>query len=127
MPDRPSVFLIDDFEPLIEMLTELLALDAGIDVCGSATSGAEALERLAAIPAGTCDLVVVDVSMPEMTGIDFVRRLREGRADLRCLMLSGHVEGVYMDDALAAGAIGFVNKENPVAIVEAIRRAVEGA
>jgi DNA-binding NarL/FixJ family response regulator len=124
MTPRPAVFIVDDFEPLIEMLTELLAYEADVAVCGSATSGAAALDALTAMPDGACELAVVDVSMPEMTGIELVRRLREERPGLRCLMLSGHEEGVYTDDAQAAGAVGFVNKADPVEIVAAIKKAL---
>ena len=117
------LFIVEDHPLMRETLTEYLALEPDVEVCGQAASGEEAL-RL--IPESACDLVLVDVSMPGMSGIEFVRQLRQLVPGQHCLMLSGHAEKVYVEAALAAGAQGYVMKGDPDAMVTAIRRVLGG-
>ena len=123
---RPyRVFIVDDSAIIRSLLAQYIASEPGLTVCGTAASGAEALEQ---IPPDGCDLALVDVSMPGMSGIELVRRLRNGRPELKCLMLSAHEEGAYVAAALSAGAGGYTTKEEPEVLVEAIWRVIrEGA
>lgn len=123
MKPPATVFIVDDFPPLREMIAECLELESDLAVCGAAGSGEEAL---ATLPPEGCDLALVDVSMPGMNGIELVRRLAELRPEIPCLMFSGHVEAVYVRDALEAGARGYVMKGDPDALVEAVRRVIGG-
>lgn len=123
MTARSTVFIVDDFVLLHEMITEYLEMEPDLAVCGTAQSGEEAL---ATLPERGCDLALVDVAMPGMNGIEFVRRLGELRPGFPCLMLSGHAEEVYVREAMAAGARGYVTKGDPDAIVGAIRCVLGG-
>ena len=87
---------------------------------------ATAQEALAQIPTLAVDLIVVDLSLPDMDGIQLVGELRARQPDLRCLMLSGHQERNYVERALAAGACGYIAKGNPLELIEAIRRVLKG-
>lgn len=121
LPDtaaRPyRVFIVDDSDVIRSLLAQYLASEPGLTVCGTAASGAEALEKL---PGSACDLALVDISMPGMTGIELVRHLRKDAPTLRCLMLSAHDRGAYVAAALSAGAGGYTTKDEPGALVEAI-------
>ena len=83
-----------------------------------------ALEQL---PRLAVDLALVDVSLPAMSGIELVSAIHQAYPDLRCIMLSGHHEHDYVRRALAVGAQGYVLKENPLDLIEAVRAVQSGA
>lgn len=111
------IFLVDDHELFRETLAAFLGAQDDLELCGTAASGEEALGK---IHPGSCDLVLVDVSMPGMNGIELVTRLRAVQPALACLMLSGHTDARYMARARDAGACGYIGKGDPDAIVPAI-------
>lgn len=122
-PPPSRVFIVDDHAIVRELLSDFLNDLVDLEVCGSAASGEEALQVL---PHADCDLALVDVSMPGMDGIELVRRLQQEHPTLRCLMLSGHAEEVYVRASLEAGALGYVMKGDPDALREAIAQALSG-
>lgn len=117
------VFLVEDHAYLRGMVASYLSDVAGLTICGTASSGTEALERLAEC---ACDLALVDVSMPGMSGIELVGHLREQCPEVRCLMLSGHLGEGYVAESLAAGARGYVEKGDPAVLVVAIAEVLRG-
>jgi len=120
---RHGVFIVDDNESVCALLTEYLGTEPGLSVCGSATSGADALEK---IPASTCELALVDVSLGGgMSGIALVRHLRKAAPTVRCLMLSAHSGGAFLAAALSAGAWGYVEKGDPDALLAEVHRVLE--
>jgi DNA-binding NarL/FixJ family response regulator len=68
----------------------------------------------------------VDVALPGMTGIEFVRRFRRRDSHTPCVMLSGHQDPLYVRQALEAGATAYVIKGNPDELVAAIRSVLRG-
>ncbi len=117
------VFIVDDHVVVREMLRVFIMRQEDLALCGMAASGQEALEK-ATVEA--CDVAVLDVAMPGMDGIELARHLRERQPKLKCLMLSGHAEQVYVKGALEAGALGYVMKGDPDAILTAIRQVLRG-
>lgn len=117
------VFIVDDHAIVRELLSDFLNDLDGIVVCGTAASGEEALRVL---PSSGCDLALIDVSMPGMSGIELTRRLKQVAPDLPCLMLSGHAEEIYVRSSLEAGALGYVMKGDPDALRQAITQALRG-
>ena len=112
------VFIIDDHAILRASLRSLLGRQPDMVVCGeAATAGAGAEQAARAEP----DVVLIDVSLPDMSGIDLVRALRHQHPELVMAMLSGHAERSYVTHALAAGANGYIVKGNSVELLEAIR------
>jgi PAS domain S-box-containing protein len=99
-----TIFLVEDEEAMREVAARILRRN-GFDVVEVASAG-EALTRLAEIP---CHLLVTDVIMPKMSGLDLARAAREIRPDLSVLFMSGYSEGV-----LDAGALG----DEPVTLVQ---------
>lgn len=72
------------------------------------------------------DLVLIDVSLPGMSGIDLLTILYKKYPDLPCLMLSGHERNHYVQQSLNNGARGYVAKGDPPRMLEAIRRVLSG-
>lgn len=121
MPSR--IFIIEDHPLMRDMLAELIEDEVDLQVCGIASSGEDAL---AAIDALDAQLLLVDVSLPRMNGLEFVAAVHEKWPAMPCVMLSGHAEQSYVTRALESGANGFVVKGNPDEIVEAIRSVLRG-
>lgn len=118
-----SIFLVEDHPLMRMMLTETIATMASLTVCGSAGSAEAALDTLSGVEP---DLMLVDMSLPGMSGADLVRRLRAERPATPCVMLSGHGEAAYVRQAFEAGAEGYILKGDPYELERAIRRVAAG-
>lgn len=117
-----QLFIVEDNDIMREMLCVLFEETEGFAVCGEAATAEEALEKLAEVG---CDVILLDVSLPEMSGIDLVATLASRNDPRSCLMLSGHNDPQYARKALEAGARGYVLKGNPGRIPEAVRKVHE--
>jgi DNA-binding NarL/FixJ family response regulator len=118
---RAKIFIVDDHAGMRSAMVCFVARE--FEVIGTAASAEEALQSE---HIGGAAVVVVDVSLPRISGIDLVRELRERWPDLRCLMLSGHDSLTYVKRSLAAGARGYLRKEDPDEILEGIRQVNAG-
>lgn len=103
-----SVFLVDDHEVVRRGLVDLLSGDPELTVVGEAGSIAEAKAR---IPAARPDVAVLDVRLPDGSGIDLCRDLLAAHDELRCLILTSFTDEQSMLDAILAGASGYVVKD----------------
>lgn len=114
-----KVFLVDDHEVVRRGLVDLLGADADLEVIGEAGSVAEALVQ---IPATRPDVAVLDVRLPDGSGIDLCRDLLSLLPELRCLMLTSFTSDEAMVDAILAGASGYVVKDiRGMELAQAIR------
>ncbi|SES41681.1 two component transcriptional regulator, LuxR family [Actinokineospora terrae] len=117
------VFLVDDHEIVRRGVADLLD-EPGIEVVGEAASVAEALVR---VPAVKPDVAVLDVRLPDGTGVELCRDLRSALPDLRCLMLTSFADDEALFDAIMAGASGFVLKQVlGTDLVAAVRTVADG-
>ena len=114
-----QVFLVDDHPVVREGIRRLLELEEGISVVGEVASGEEALKQMDARPA---DVVLMDIRLMGIDGIETTRRLKATHPDLRVLILSGFGHE-YMSQAIEAGADGYLLKTANYSIVKL--RAVE--
>src|SRR5205085_2958323 len=122
------VLIADDHRLFAEALEAILAGESSIEVVGRARNGAEALELALQLDP---DVVLMDISMPVMDGVEATRRLREARPDACVLMLTGSNAAADVDRAREAGAAGYVTKDRIAsqlieAIVEAAGRLRRG-
>ncbi|MBI1395943.1 MAG: response regulator [Betaproteobacteria bacterium] len=101
------VILADDHRIILAALSSLLARTADIEVIGEATSGAELLEMLTRMQP---DIVVTDIAMPGMTGLEAARRIAEIDPDLPVLALSGHTDKHFVLGMFNAGVRGYLVK-----------------
>jgi DNA-binding NarL/FixJ family response regulator len=113
------LLVIEDNAILADTLVAFLRSAGRHTIVAVARSAEAALEIL---PTLSIDLALVDVSLPGMSGIELVAILREQYPHLPCLMLSGHKEPDYIQRALAAGAKGYVVKDNAVTLLAAVQR-----
>ena len=120
--NRPRVLLADDYPHWLEAATALLS--PHFDVVGTAADGGELVsEALRLEP----DVIVVDVTMPVLTGIDAVHQLRELGSRARVVFLTIHAEEEFLLACRAEGALGYVLKNRMKAqLVPAIRAALAG-
>ena len=115
--------LVEDHKLFAEAIQRVLSQQAGLEIVEVVESGEKALKRL---PELKVDLVLVDVSLPGMDGIDLVQRIHSDLPHLRCLMLSGHTNSQYVKRALEAGAYGYVLKDDVKGILEGIQQVLGG-
>jgi len=118
------VLLADDHKIVRDGLKRILAGTGDLQVAGEAGDGDELL-RL--VKAGDYDIAVVDMSMPGLSGVALIKRLKEEKPKLRILVLSMHGESQYAARALKAGASGYLNKDSAAEqLVGAIRKIAAG-
>jgi DNA-binding NarL/FixJ family response regulator len=118
LPLRTSVLIADDHELFVEALDAILATDDRITVAGHAGDGEEAVELARRLRP---DVVLMDISMPGMDGIEATLKIREERAGACVLMLTGSDSSLDVDRARRAGAAGYVTKDRIAAdLVNAI-------
>jgi DNA-binding NarL/FixJ family response regulator len=123
LSERVRVLVVDDNDGFRGSLTALLCGE-DLEVVGEATNGAEAIERARELAP---DVVLMDIRMPEMDGIEATRRLKALRPALEVVALTGLEEQRAVRDMLVAGAAGYVLKDSDGdQIVHAIRRAADG-
>jgi DNA-binding NarL/FixJ family response regulator len=118
-----SILLVEDHEAFAHALLNILNKNGDMNVVAVAETAEKALEEL---PELHVDLVLVDVSLPQMSGINLVAALHEKYPDLPCVMLSGHLSTQYARRALDAGARGYLLKDNPAGILTGIQHIVKG-
>ena len=119
-----SVFIADDHAIIRQGLKQILSDTADIRLAGEATTGQETL-RL--VRGGRCDVLVLDLNMPGISGLEILRVLKQEGPDLPVLVLSIHAEDQYAVRCLKAGAAGYLTKESaPEELVKAIRQVVSG-
>ncbi|SDL94025.1 DNA-binding response regulator, NarL/FixJ family, contains REC and HTH domains [Nonomuraea maritima] len=122
------VLLVDDQLLMREGLRKLLQIEPGIEVCGSAKDGVDALDLLARLaPGDRPHVALVDVQMPRMNGVELVTRLRAQHPDIAPLMLTTFDDDDFVFGGLRAGAQGYLLKDiAPEELVDAIERAARG-
>ncbi|WP_329162226.1 response regulator transcription factor [Streptomyces sp. NBC_01717] len=102
-----TVFLLDDHEVVRRGVHELLAVEDDIEVVGEAGTAADALLR---IPATRPDVAVLDVRLPDGSGVEVCREIRSKDESIKCLMLTSYADDEALFDAIMAGASGYVLK-----------------
>lgn len=118
------VFLLDDHEIVRRGLRDLLESSGRMEVVGEAGTAEEALGR---IPATSPDVAVLDVRLPDGSGVEVCRQIRSDHPEIRCLMLTSYSDDEALFDAIMAGAAGYVLKQVRTAdLFDAIERVAAG-
>ncbi|MGZ4677873.1 MAG: response regulator [Acidimicrobiia bacterium] len=119
-----AVMVVDDHRMVADGLATVLGADPDIDVVARAASGAEALTLA---PRCRPDVVVVDLRLPDLGGVELVIRLRERRSDLPAVLISASFTHTAVNDAMAVGITAFASKLAPgEELIQAVRAAVAG-
>jgi DNA-binding NarL/FixJ family response regulator len=118
------IYIVEDQDLMRQSMRAYLDGADGLEVVGVAESAEEALDDLQGSDPAP-DLVLIDVALPGVSGIELLRRLNDD-AGLSCLMLSGHAEQTYVEEAKAAGARGYVMKGEPEEYHRAVMAILDG-
>ena len=123
MADDVTVFLVDDHEVVRQGLRTLLE-ESGLTVVGEASTAAEAVPRVLATRP---NVAVLDVQLPDGTGIDVCREIRSRLPETACLMLTSFDDDEALFAAIMAGAAGYLLKQiRGLQLVEAVQRVSKG-
>jgi two-component system, NarL family, invasion response regulator UvrY len=104
-----SVLIVDDQLPFRAVARTVIGLTAGFEVSGEAETGEDAVAQADAQPP---DLVLMDINLPGINGIEATRRIRASHPDVAVILLSTYSEADLPDDARDVGAIAYVHKED---------------
>src|SRR5499426_4540572 len=119
-----KICVVDDHAVVREGLKRIIAENPGMAVTAEAGDGHEALKVIQTEP---CDVVLLDLTMPNRSGLDVLKQLHSESPRLPVLVLSMHSEDQYAVRVLRAGAAGYLTKESaPAKLVQAIRKVVRG-
>lgn len=120
---RPSILLVEDHKVMAEALTNILHKRGNFEISEVAENADDAMVCLSQ---RQVDLALVDVVLPHTSGIELVAMIRQKYPDLPCLMISGRHASQYVKRSLAAGARGYVLKDDIHDVIKGIRRVLNG-
>jgi DNA-binding NarL/FixJ family response regulator len=119
-----KIFVADDHTIVRQGLKLILAAQPDIEVVGEASNGREAVDL---VQKSKPDIVLMDVAMPELNGIESTRRMVEANPRIKILVLSMHKEAVYVREILRAGARGYILKDAiDTELLSAVRSVARG-
>jgi DNA-binding NarL/FixJ family response regulator len=119
-----TIFLADDHPAFMEGVSLKLERQKDLKIVGTASNGRDALEQVTENPP---DLLLIDMDMPIMNGLEVVRELKRAGSPVRALPLSGHADPEYVMGTLECGAAGYVMKDESLSkIVEAVKKVLDG-
>ena len=103
-----NVFIVEDHAVIRQGYALVLRREPDISICGEADSGEAALLKIQSVGA---DVVLVDFSLPGMTGLEMIQHLQKERPELPTIVISGHEDEELIEGILAAGATRYIVKE----------------
>ena len=121
---KRRLLLVDDHPVLREGFAQLLSIEPDLQVCGQTGNSVKALYDIGSLKP---DLVILDIALRGCNGIELIKRIKAGYAEMAVLAFSVHDENLYAERALRAGARGYVMKQSPTEeVIAAIRRVLRG-
>lgn len=119
-----KVFIVDDHELVRKGLCQLIEGEYDLELCGQAASVREALNLRKKI---TPDVAIVDISLPDGSGLDLIKLLLNWRPNMHIIVLSMHDDMIYAERAINQGAMGYINKQDSVEkLLLGIRSVING-
>ncbi len=119
-----TILLADDHPIVRQGLRHLLEGESNMKVVGEASNGLEAVQFVERL---NPQVLIVDIVMPELNGLEVLKQVRERVPGTRCIVLSMQSADVYVVEALKAGALGYVLKETgPSELVNAVHQVIQG-
>ena len=121
---RITVLLVEDHMIVREGFRKLLESEDDLELVGEAQTGRQAVKMAIALRP---DVVVMDVAMPQLNGLEATRQIRKAVPDTKVLILSAHSDDAYVEQAIALGAAGYLLKQTSAHVLsEAIREVHKG-
>jgi DNA-binding NarL/FixJ family response regulator len=122
--NKIRVLIVDDHAIMRDGIRALLGIYDDVEIAGEASEGREAIEKVQEL---TPDVVVMDITMPGMDGLEATRRIKKKNPKVKVLVLTQHDDGQYTRSAIKAGAAGYVPKRALGSeLISAIRTIHEG-
>ncbi len=119
-----TILLADDHMIVREGFQKLLSLEKDLEVVGEAQTGRQAVELAQKLAP---HIVVMDIAMPLLNGLEAARQIREVAPEIKIIMLSAHADDAYVEQAMEAGACGFLYKQSSAQMLsQAIREVQAG-
>lgn len=118
-----SILLVEDHAGFAKALLNMLSQNPNLKIVAVAESAEAAIQYLRE---SNVDLVLVDYSLPDMSGVVLLEALLEEHPSLHCAMISGHLSLQHARRALEAGARGYMIKDNPLGILAGLPRILKG-
>ncbi len=119
-----TILIADDHGVVREGLRRLLESERDLEVCAEASDGREVLER---VSSSRPDVVVLDINMPRLGGLEALERLRAKHPEVKVVLLSVHGDSAFVRSAVSLGADGYVLKNGSAAeVLSAVRAVVKG-
>lgn len=118
-----SILLVEDHAGFAKALLNMLAQNPNLQIVAVAESAEAALRYLRE---SRVDLVLLDYSLPDMSGVTLLEKLQAEHPDVPCAMLSGHLSLQHARRALELGARGYMIKDNPLGILTGLPRILKG-
>ena len=106
--DQVRVLVVDDQAPFRGAAKRVVGMTPGFEVVGEAMSGEEAVEMAASLEP---DLVLMDINLPGINGIEAVRRIQAARPEVLAFLLSTYAQSDLPEDAKTCGAVAYIHKE----------------
>ncbi len=121
---KRRIYIVDDHAVFREGLALLINRTDDLEVCGESN---ELKGTVGKIRESTPDIVLLDISLKDVSGIELLKDLKKSRIEVPVLVLSMHDELIYADRAMRSGAKGYIMKQEPAdQLLEAVRRVLEG-
>lgn len=121
---KQRIYIVEDHPIMQRGYIDLIRQEMDLEVCGTSTSGSEAVEAIGELAP---DIVITDLTLTDVNGLQLIKSLRAVQPDLLVLVVSMHDEKLYANRALQAGARGYVMKEEAdEVLLDAIRRILRG-
>jgi DNA-binding NarL/FixJ family response regulator len=117
-----TVLLADDHTIVREGLRTLLEAEGDIQVIGEAANGREAVELARKTRP---DVIVMDIAMPVLNGLEAIRQIRKAMPEARMLILSAHSDDVYVEQVVALGALGYLVKQTSAHVLSMAVREIQ--
>jgi DNA-binding NarL/FixJ family response regulator len=118
-----NILIVDDDQTLRTVLKRILAKDGNLNVVGEAKDGSEAVELALAL---SPDLILMDLAMPRVNGLEATRRIKVERPETKVIIFTQHQDDVYRQAAAQSGADAFLPQASPVPGLMATLRRVAG-
>jgi DNA-binding NarL/FixJ family response regulator len=121
---KHKVFILDDHPIVIEGLTKIIEGDEQLQLVGSSDDVNTALQL---IPKLKPEVIILDLTLKDRSGVDLIKKLKQTHADLHILVYSMHDENVYAERCLRAGAMGYLMKgESAARLLQAVKQVLSG-
>lgn len=123
-PKRITVLMVDDHPIIREGLRKILESESDIEVIGEASTGREAVAMARKLHP---DVVVMDIAMPLLNGLEAAGQIRQAAPEIKVVILSAHSDDAYVERAIAMGAAGYLIKQTSAQFLpQAIREVRKG-